>query len=111
LKKQKLSQKKKTEITGNSDDVVQDTFFLSFIGELVELTGSFRHEDKVTDISLIGYILDITPEYYFLGNNPDEVCKAIKRESVVYIEILNPEDQFISILEDMEVPKNEQEKN
>lgn len=112
MKRQKLKQNKKTAITGNiSEDVAQDTFFLTFIGELVEIAGSFKHEGKATDISLIGYILDITPEYYFLGNNPDEICKAIKRNAVTYIEIVDPEDPFIEILEEMEVPNNEQERN
>ncbi len=75
------------------------------------MAGTFSHAGVETDIKVQGFILDMDDEFYYLGNTPEEIVRAVKRENVVYIEILNPDNEYRAILDEMEVPKDEAEKN
>lgn len=90
---------------------VVDTFFLSFIGELVELAGSFYHGEQEAALKVVGYILDMDDNYYYLGDTHEEITQAIKKDRVIYIQVLNPVNQFEEMLTQMEVPKDESQKN
>lgn len=58
-----------------------------------------------------GYLLDYDEEYYYLGSNADEISHCVKRDKVTLIQVMNVENTYTEMLETMEVPKNDNEKN
>lgn len=99
------------EMDGNSNEELNDTFFLSFVGELVEMAGSFYHGDGENAIKTMGYILDMDDEFYYLGDDPEQISQAIRRDRVIWIQILTPENSYKEILDELEVPNDETQKN
>jgi hypothetical protein len=95
------------------DDGPYDTFFLAFIGELVEMVIPLSDMISEGTITTKGYLLDYNDEYYFLGETPDEISHCVPRHNPKprLIQVLSPENEYQEILEEMEVPKNEREKN
>jgi hypothetical protein len=102
----KKSSKKPEETTELSE-----TFFLTFIGELVEVAGSFYHENVEVPITIQGYILDTDKDYYFMGDTPEEITRAIRKDSVIYIQVIEDIDPLHEALKDCEVPEDERLKN
>jgi hypothetical protein len=73
-------------------------FFLTFVGEMVQLTtdlpsrlevtsdeGSYIEE---TSLTLQGFLLDEDLKYYYLGESPDHVTEVVKKVSVKRIRIV-----------------------
>ena len=79
---------KKTTKKPLEPNTFSETFFLTFIGEFVEVAGSFFHGEVEVPIRIQGYILDSDDQFYFLGDTPEEISSAIRKTSVVYIEIV-----------------------
>lgn len=90
---------------------INETFFLTFVGEHVELAGSFYHSDQEAAIKVQGYILDIDDEYYYLGDTPEEITNAIKRDRVIYIQVIPKVNEYQQMLMEMDVPETDEEKN
>lgn len=90
---------------------LSETFFLTFIGEFVEIVGSFFHEKVEVPINIQGYILDTDNNYYYIGDSPEEITSAIRKDSVIYIQILKNVDPLEEVLRDWEVPEDERLKN
>lgn len=96
-------------------------FHLTFIGEYVEILTCFyqKHiegnQDSISEqtvpIVIQGYILDIDDEFYYIGNNPSEVVRAIRKQDARAFEILQPKNVFDEILEHMPVPENKDSEN
>jgi hypothetical protein len=105
------SLKKKVNRTTDGKLEINDTFFLSFVGELVEIAGSFYHGEAENAIKTHGYILDIDDEFYYLGDTPEEVTQALRRDRVIYIQVLTPANEYREILDQLEVPEDETAKN
>lgn len=114
--------KKKKEgpiIQMNADKDVQEltigeeseTFFFSFMGEYVEICGSFYHGNDEAAIKIQGYLLDIDNVYIYLGDTPDEISNAVKKERVIWISVYTPDNEYRRILTDLEVPESDEEKN
>lgn len=107
--KKNIKKPKKTELQNPTE--LSETFFLTFIGEFVEVAGSFLHDNSEVPIILQGYILDTDKDYYFLGETSEEITSAIKKENVKYIKIINEEDPLKEALTQWEVPTEEKFKN
>lgn len=84
---------------------------MAFVGELIEIVARLSDENSEESIKTIGYLLDYDEEYYFLGNDPEEITHCVKRSKVTLINTLNPDNMYQEMLEEMEVPKSEQGKN
>lgn len=110
-----MKKKENPKIIGNVEEDayngLTETFFLTFIGELVEIAGSFFHGNEEHNIKIAGFVLDVDDEYYYLGDTPEEINQAIRRDRVIYIQILEQVDPVLEILQDLEVPKDEIGKN
>lgn len=86
-----------------------EPFFLTFIGELVEVAGSFFHGDQENAIKIAGFVLDADKEYYYLGDTPEEITQAIRRDRVIYIQILEPLNPALEVLKGMDIPEEGKE--
>jgi hypothetical protein len=114
LKKPRNSKKKENLATtdGKEDyNGLTETFFLTFVGELVEVAGSFYHGDQENAIKIAGFVLDVDDEYYYLGDTPEEITQAIRRDRVIYIQILEPINPYLDALKELEVPEDETKQN
>ena len=113
MKKLKSSKKKGSLATSGNDDYngLSESFFLTFIGELVEVAGSFYHGDTEAAIKIAGFVLDADEEYYYLGDTPDEITQAIRRDRVIYIQILEPVNPYLEKLKQLEIPEDETKQN
>lgn len=98
---------------GNDGDYngLTETFFLTFIGELVEIAGSFYHGDSEAAIKIAGFVLDADDEFYYLGDSPDEITQAIRRDRVIYIQIMEPFNIHLNALKEFKIPDDETKKN
>lgn len=102
-------------------DSFSEIFHTTFIGEQVEfLTSIPQHWSENTEDGVIsgtipmivqGYVLDIDDEYYYVGDTPHEVSRAVKRSEVLFIEIVSEKKVFDKILDQFPVPDNESEEN
>lgn len=111
MKNPKSKPKKKIKKAGAKTSSPYDTFFLAFVGEFVEIVGRLSDENSEESIKTIGYILDYNKEWIFLGHTPDEISHCVKRHRVTLINTLNPDNMYMEMLDEMEIPKNEQGKN
>lgn len=102
-------QKKSLETTDGEYNGLTETFFLTFVGELVEILASFPHKNSELPISVIGYVLDADKEYYYLGDTPDEITQAVQRSKVVHIQIVEPFNPALAALENMDMPEEGKE--
>jgi len=79
-------------------DDMSEAFFSTFIGDRVEIVADFYQnyseetaESRITNhapASIQGYILDLDSEFLYLGKNPHEVSMCLKRNKVLYIEVI-----------------------
>ena len=88
-----------------------EIFFLTFVGEFVIMmtklkttTSSHTEEGSVEETNMAtfdGYLLDVDDSFFYIGANGMEVSKAIRKDQVVYIEIIRPKDQYDGLLDNM----------
>jgi len=69
------------------------SFFLSFIGEYVQVITSFQmatDEGSEAGLPLIieGYIMDADDDYIYMGSEGDEIRQAVSSSHVVFVQIL-----------------------
>jgi len=81
------------------------------MGELVEVAGSFYYNDAENAIKTSGYILDVDDEFFYLGDTPEEISQALRRDRIIYIQIITPKNEYRNLLDQMKVPKDDAEKN
>jgi hypothetical protein len=98
-----------------------ELFFLSFIGEYVTII--LKREAKVlhqteegyieetVPMTVNGYLLDMDDEYYFIGESPNNISRAILKKEVVYIEIVQVKTVYDEILDTMNVPQEDKDIN
>ena len=99
----------------------KDLFYNIFIGELVEITTKStiktvkQEEDQITEqtvpVIFQAYLLDMDEEYYYLGQDPDEVFSALRKDQCIYIAIVRENSILDDALDDLEVPENSNEVN
>lgn len=90
-----------------------DRLFEVFCGEVIQVMVD-RDSEQTTQtetkteilkapVVIAGYLVDTDDDYLFLGYEPEVINQAIRRESVVHIELMdNPLDDIMS---NMEMPK------
>lgn len=82
-----------------------NSFFLSFIGEYVQVISSFNfsqadESNGVASMPLIveGFILDADEKYIYMGQDDmGGIRQAIKQDYVVFVQILEQEDEMEKI--------------
>lgn len=97
---------------------VQDSevFLLSFIGETVQVLtdfvltssqarestdGEMIGEDVEHPLIVEGYMLDSDDTYIYLGSSPDQVSQAIKKDKIVFIQVLDKKDSLSDIMDSL----------
>jgi len=85
-----------------------ETFYSAFIGELVEVITQFKLGEAEAVGTLSAYLLDVDEDYYYLGETGEEVSTAIKRTSVYSIRIIKSSTWKEKLLNEMEVPMDEE---
>lgn len=99
-----------------------DVFFSSFAGEKVDLQLNILYseqhqsedalETKTYSMSSTGYLLDVDDNYYYLGDTPNSVTQAVRKNFVIQIRLtIDDNDGYVSILDKMPVPENNEEIN
>lgn len=91
-----------------------DIFFSTFIGEYVAILAEYEtYEISKVPIELVGYLLDMDADYYFIGEyNAIEISSVVARKKVCYIKIIEDQkDSATQFLEDMPIPEDEQDAN
>lgn len=91
-----------------------ELLFLTFIGEKVVLTSTFKITDTVDSeegvhqielpLMLDGYLMDMDDEYYYLGEDPKSVSKAVRKDQILSIEIESMKTVYDQILDEMDSP-------
>lgn len=107
----------------NSDPVNNSVFGLSFEGEYVHIitkiktrrqytnTESGEVIDEVAPLTIQGFVLDMDDKFFYLGEDPMLISKAIKITSVSYIEISKPKSAYDDILDSIGNTPQEKEVN
>lgn len=89
------------------------TFELIFSGEELEivcrLVGGQGEEGMPLVIN--GFFLDLDKDYLYLGNTPDQVTQAVKRDTIVLISIVHEPDELRQALLSVPTPRNKNEGN
>lgn len=96
-------------------------FNITFIGEYVEigmnLTDTYStetaegYQSGTALATLRGYLLEVDDEYYYIGETPDAVEKAIRKEHVLTIDIVDQDKVFDKILEELDTPEDRSKSN
>lgn len=85
-----MSVKKKSE---------PSSFFLSFIGEYVQVITSFQlatadSPDAAMPLIIEGFILDADDTYIYMGEaGDDNIKQAVKNDFVVYVHVIERENE------------------
>lgn len=102
-----------------------EVFLLSFIGEMVQvltdfiltssqtresLDGEVSSEDTAHPLIVEGYMLDSDDTYVYLGPTPDQVGQAIKKDRIVFIQVLDKKDDISDIMDSL-IPKPRRDMN
>ena len=104
--------KKKTARSSQFESTQSDNlFFLTFIGEKVEILCSFEMLEKQFPQLVQGYLLDKDDEYLYLGSGPDEIHSVVRREDVKYLQIIKDIDPMTEVLDNMPKPEKEEDVN
>lgn len=113
MKKIKKKQSK-TKIQKIDDSSPTSTFFLSFVGEYVEII--CKEISSTTEIGTIplvinGFLLDIDDNYLYLSDDAQSVSRAIKKADYSVIEIVKQYNVLDEALKRVEIPDNPDEGN
>ena len=50
-----------------------------------------------TSLSIQGFLIEVDDDYVYLGYDPDVICQAVKKDSIVHIETMTDELDDIMI--------------
>lgn len=75
------------------------SFFLSFIGEYVQVITSFQlttadSPDFAMPLIIEGFMADADEQYIYMGDQDGNITQAVKSDHVVYVQILDKESEF-----------------
>lgn len=90
---------------------VDNLFFLTFIGEKVEMMCNFEMLEKNYPQVIQGYLLDKDDEYYYMGSGPDEIQSVVRIADVKYLHIIKDIDPMLEVLDNMQTPDKEEDVN
>jgi hypothetical protein len=90
------------------------TFFLAFMAQEVIITTTVSTTVNFTDevgntveimpIFYEGILLDHDDEYFYLGENPNEINQAVKKTCVIHMMVKQNKDLYEEILDSMPKP-------
>jgi hypothetical protein len=97
------------------------SLFDVFIGEFVEIltgieiTTSAQSESEITQqvlpLYFYGYFLDSDDDYIYLGENPKQICRALRLDEVKMIQIQKEPNELDDLLESLPTPKERKDFN
>lgn len=104
-KKKKLAKRKETD--------THDLFFLTFVGEFVEIVGSTLSGDGTAIVPLVvtGFLLDLDDKFYYLSDDGMSVKRAIKITDLKAIEIVETKTHFDQMLDNVLIPDKKEQSN
>ena len=108
LKKKKIKTKQPDHSSPNS------TFFLSFVGEFVEIVikeVNYTTEMGILPLTVSGILLDIDENYIYLSDNGNSVTRAVKRLDIAVIEIANSLSEQEAALHNITIPEKPEDGN
>jgi hypothetical protein len=94
--------------------MLSDVFMKNFVGLKVEIVADFyqkyQEETEVSRItneapaSIQGFILEVDDHFIYLGKNHTNPTMALKRETVLYIEVIQDKNEYEQLLDEMDIP-------
>lgn len=105
----KKKTKKKKQLQHHKDTSPQSTFFLSFVGEMVEIMckgSATTTEVGVFPVIVQGYLLDIDDDHLYLSDDGQNIARAVKRQDYVAIEIVQQVTEMEEKLRNISVPED-----
>lgn len=114
---------KKSGVEIVADPVNNSVFGLSFEGEYVYIVTKIKTKrqytnpetgeivDEVAPLGILGFILDMDDKFFYLGEDPHQISKAIKITEVSFIEISKPKTAYDDILDSMGNAPDDKELN
>lgn len=103
----KKTRKKKTQ--HNKDTNPQSTFFLSFVGEMVEIMckgSATTTEVGVFPVIVQGYLLDVDDDHLYLSDDGQNIARAVKKQDYIAIEIVQQLSLMEEKLRNLTVPED-----
>lgn len=85
-----------------------EQFLITFIGEYCELLTQFRSTDIEAVTTYQVFLLDVDDDYYYVGEQAEEISAAIRRDTVFSIEIVKPKSKALQLLEGFSVSDKEE---
>lgn len=100
---------------------VPNLFDITFIGEYVEIIlkvfSSFQEENEhgisggSVPTSVKGFLLETDDTYYYLGDEPNSISRAVKKNDVSYVEMSEPNNFMENMLDQMPIPDDQNRSN
>lgn len=104
-----------------NDPILDSIFYKTFIGEYVFLLTAIMtskaevHDEQMIEVNkpikLLGYLLDMDSEYYYVGETPNKISQAIKIQDVCHVEIAEFRDSKDELLDRFDIPNDPTEIN
>lgn len=91
-----------------------EVFLLSFIGEMVQvltdftivassvkdsMDGDMNVQESNSPLIVEGYLLDSDENYIYLGRSSNHITQAIKKDRIVFMQVLDAQDDLSEIIE------------
>jgi hypothetical protein len=97
--------KKKCATKKRSESSLDSTFFVSFVGEYVDVISKFLSGSTKSTLTgvISGFLLDLDDKFYYLSDDGQTVSRAIKSEDVMAIEIVQQKTIHDIALEQLEI--------
>lgn len=80
--------------------------FVQVVTDLSMYAASEDAEQASIPLTFNGYLLDMDDEFLYLGETSVAVDKAVKRENIIFIQMLAEEDPLSQMLNDMKKRNN-----
>lgn len=110
----KVKKIKKKQQEHDKSSNLTNAFYLSFIGEMIEVIcagASTTTEIGMFPIVANGYLLDLDDEYLYLSDDALTIARAIKKNNVVTVEIVKQMTPSEEALINMDVPGRKEDGN
>lgn len=116
MKKKIVTKNKKNSSNKQKSNSISDPtslFFLSFVGEWVEIICKLTTTTEIGHFPLVamGFVLDVDNEHIFLSDDGQNVSRAVKRSEYVLIDIAKQETELERKLNTVTIPNTPDEGN
>lgn len=106
--------KPKKKIISTLATNINDTFYLAFIGEYIELVlkdHETRIGDSIIPLHVGGFLLDMDDEHLYLSDDGQSIVRAVKRNDYSVIESANKKTRNDEMLEELNIPNDPDDGN